>query len=941
MNIFRNNKHYDTKRAFTLIEVMLLLVVLSLVFASSTTIITRKHKLKPRRSVHGTYICYRNRDDGLLHEIMYSGKSLLYENNQTVNPEFTECTFEAPKTASYLYVQIVGGGGAGGNANQSSSTTGTWTGLNDTTTGTNRQGLARCPYSDTDYYSNTYCASVLSLLWNNTSTGLTEDYVHGFMFDDISLSVKWFRKFLKDNHFKFAVYDYAGSGASGGEYKQNYLIKSEHEKSETDAEDTFYWYDSYCQYSGGSTTGLTPENCLKRLKRYSVSFAADSSSSKMLQYKDYTNTAGAGRYCQQRPPLYKNCPWLQAKFWPRESTVSCRGGAGGQGGLLASPLFDYDFGYSYQLGKRYALTPTGEVDINKTIDWSDLVFGSSDFQDKYKGEGTDCLVGIRIGVDYTKSYPGELLTYDEACPDGTTCKDVEGVPIQNPQKTPDGYISSQYYDAYFKERVRTCEKDDEGNDILDTCEYHYETKLGTYGIYDYYGYRVNSLYFKVYPVVNLFKYYSPSNCIQKGSKAYGASKGLDGGLPYFENALGAKTGEGLKVCKDGVCNLYTSTNTQITNSNSFTAGEGGLGGYSIGGLLTDDLTLGNLDEQTTAYCASTLDEAPVGLKGKGGSTTMKTPSGSSYMKCSGPYAVAFGPLSNGNYNIIAGSPGYSGSSSYYNCPRPKYNSKDLDIGITLAHYTGKMQLFYGEKGHAGTYKTLFARSFGTTGLKLSPGRGGTALTINSGSTIPGNNGEATYLGTECDENGENCGVTVQAPGGLGGRAHIGMGYDYTRLTNKDIYDYAHDTTKAPEVKYTPNYEDNSYIGEDSDFQLVSFLSDLSMIENGEVVALIGKGGNGGWVKHNCYLRPQYFTYHYYGYGYTYSPESYNITIPNIDGDEYTPQGSTYDDWEGYTNFSQSIINNLDVCKKNGKSPEYQYDETQATNGYPGAIVIMW
>ena len=112
-----NYKNGRIRKAFTLIEVMLLLVVLSLIFASSASIITRKHKLKPRRSVHGTYICYRNRDDGNLHEIMYSGKSLLRENNQTTNPAFTECSFAAPATASYIYIQLVGGGGAGGNPN--------------------------------------------------------------------------------------------------------------------------------------------------------------------------------------------------------------------------------------------------------------------------------------------------------------------------------------------------------------------------------------------------------------------------------------------------------------------------------------------------------------------------------------------------------------------------------------------------------------------------------------------------------------------------------------------------------------------------------------------------------------------------------------------------------------------------------------------------------
>lgn len=904
MNIFKVREQYDLKKAFTLIEVMLLLVVLSLVFASSTTIITRKHKLKPRRSVHGTYICYRNRDDGLLHEIMYSGKSLLYENNQTINPAFTECRFEAPKTASYLYVQIIGGGGAGGNANQSVSTTSSWTGLNNTTEGSNNQN------------STTY-ASVLSFLKDNTTTGLTEDYIHGFKFDEVRLSVRWFRKFLKDNNIKLVLYDYAGNGAPGGDYEQNYLKTSDYEKADDEPEDTYYWYESYCQYSLGSTTKLAPEKCLTKLKANYQSFAADAASSLMLPYATYTDVAGTGRYCQQRPPIYKNCPWLQAKYWPRTYTYKCDGGLGGQGGLIASPVVDFDLGYSYQLGKRVAKTPSGDVDLEKTIDWSDPELNDPAFDHKYKGKGTDCLVAPSVGIDYALSSPGELLTYDEACPDGTTCTDIEGMPIQYPQKTADGYIASAYYD----------------------------TNIGSTPIRDYWGSLVNSLYFKKYPVVVLTRSYNPEGCIQKGTKAYGATRGLDGGLPYFENALGVKNGEGIKLCKDGVCTLYSTTNSQITGSSSFVAGKGGLGAYTIGALLDDDLTLADAYDgvsNVSAYCASRTTVEPSGLQGAGGSTTMNRPSGTNYMVCSGPYAIAYGPTtySSANNSYFFNSGSYY-STSYYSCPDSRHSGHRQKIGLTLAHYLSQLRLYYGEKGSAGSYKTLFARSFGTTGLKLSPGRGGTARPISSGNTLPGNNGEATYLGTECDELGENCGVTVVASGGLGGRAHISEDYSYIPMTNKDIYDYAHDPSKAPEPKYTQNYLDNSYIGEDSDFQQVSFLSDLSMIENGEVVSLIGKGGNAGWVKHNCFLRPQYFSYHYRGYAYTYYPSSYNVEIPNIDGDEYTPAGSTYDDWEGYTNFSQAIINNLEVCRKGGKSPENQYEETQATNGYPGAIVIMW
>ena len=104
-----NLKH--NKEAFTLVEVMLLLVVLSLVFASSVSLITRKHKLKPRRSVHGQYICFREPETGVLRQVKYSGKSLLQDQR-----EIDKCTFEAPSNSSYMYIMLVGAGGAGGGA---------------------------------------------------------------------------------------------------------------------------------------------------------------------------------------------------------------------------------------------------------------------------------------------------------------------------------------------------------------------------------------------------------------------------------------------------------------------------------------------------------------------------------------------------------------------------------------------------------------------------------------------------------------------------------------------------------------------------------------------------------------------------------------------------------------------------------------------------------
>ena len=936
-----NYKNGRIRKAFTLIEVMLLLVVLSLIFASSASIITRKHKLKPRRSVHGTYICYRNRDDGNLHEIMYSGKSLLRENNQTINPAFTECSFAAPTTASYIYIQLVGGGGAGGNPNHSVVTSSSYTGLNDTTSNTNRE-------------SNNNYSSVINLLYNNTSTGMTSDYIHGFKWHDKTFSAKWLRKFLHDNQVKMAYYDYAGNGAAGGKMQHNYHSEaSKDELTGTEASDFYYWQKSYCRDGYSSNQVRTPIDCLKYFRYRGTTFAGKVNPTVNFRY--FKNTgfgapdAGAF-YCQQRKPVYKNCPWLRAKYAPIVQTFSCRGGRGGQGGIIVTPVVDYDFGYSYELGKRFSRKLDGSIDPDKIIDWSiSFPTGTPDID---KGIGLECLVAGNYDIDYSISKPGELLTVAEACVDGDVtkgCTDIEGNPIENPRDE-GGYVASNT--TYRNEQTYdyVCHGTDSyGNP--NNCYYEYVLHTGYEPIVDRYGSSVYSKYFKTYPVAE-YKYQSTMDCLQADNETLGATAGKDGGLPYFENELGIKVGEGIKMCKDGECTLYSTSNIAVSGD-SFVAGKGGKPAFPVEGMVDDQF----LKLQGSTACPA-YDNEDYGIAGESGSIKMDLTGFGTYALCSGSTAFIYTPspayttntymFSASSYDAADTTSSIKSSSqnltfpysSYYYCPQDAGSGST--IGLTVAHYNGSMRMYYGEKGYAGNYRSLFARSFGDSSLKMEPGRGGVALTVNSGSALPGNNGEDTTLSTGCDADGNNCDVVVSVKGGLGGRSHLyQQSYEYRTLTNQEIYEFATNPQKAPEPKYSPNYEDGTYIGDDSEFQQVSFLSDLSMIENGEVVALIGKGGNAGYVKHNCWIRPQYFLYKYRGYGYSTYPSSYTVEIPNIDGNEYVPEGETYDEWEGYTNMNSALIRSIEACSKDGKQPEYQFEETQATNGYPGAIVIMW
>ena len=90
------------RKAFTLVEVMLMLLVLSLIVASSTAMITRKHKLKPRKAIHGQYGCFKvrvdNSDDSdnphyYTHEYMQSGQSILY--HRTDDPSYPAANYKS------------------------------------------------------------------------------------------------------------------------------------------------------------------------------------------------------------------------------------------------------------------------------------------------------------------------------------------------------------------------------------------------------------------------------------------------------------------------------------------------------------------------------------------------------------------------------------------------------------------------------------------------------------------------------------------------------------------------------------------------------------------------------------------------------------------------------------------------------------------------------
>ena len=104
------NKKTKTYRGFSMVEMMLLLIIVSLMLASGVTVISKKHVKVPRLSSHGAYICYINKA-GNLHQEKYLGIGL---DNKIMDEDTDQCVFEPPARASYLHIQATGGGGGGG-----------------------------------------------------------------------------------------------------------------------------------------------------------------------------------------------------------------------------------------------------------------------------------------------------------------------------------------------------------------------------------------------------------------------------------------------------------------------------------------------------------------------------------------------------------------------------------------------------------------------------------------------------------------------------------------------------------------------------------------------------------------------------------------------------------------------------------------------------------
>lgn len=106
----------NKKLGFTLVELMIFFLFISLILAATAPMITKKVKELPRRFNHGMFMCYRN-EDGQLVEEYYNSSGLIDDRKRIITEEQEaageECNFTPPNRAALFKIELIGAGAGG------------------------------------------------------------------------------------------------------------------------------------------------------------------------------------------------------------------------------------------------------------------------------------------------------------------------------------------------------------------------------------------------------------------------------------------------------------------------------------------------------------------------------------------------------------------------------------------------------------------------------------------------------------------------------------------------------------------------------------------------------------------------------------------------------------------------------------------------------------
>lgn len=98
----------NNKKGFTLVELMILLVIVSLLIAAAAPMITRSFKKVPQRVMHGRFVCLRNATGGT-DQYLYNATKLVKKEHNATNT----CSFKPSTRATAFNIEMMGAGSGG------------------------------------------------------------------------------------------------------------------------------------------------------------------------------------------------------------------------------------------------------------------------------------------------------------------------------------------------------------------------------------------------------------------------------------------------------------------------------------------------------------------------------------------------------------------------------------------------------------------------------------------------------------------------------------------------------------------------------------------------------------------------------------------------------------------------------------------------------------